>query len=40
MPPGETDSEAYGINEAGRLVGFADTPDGRTHALFWVPAVS
>lgn len=36
---GEIDSEAYGINEAGRIVGFADTPDGRTHALLWVPAV-
>jgi probable HAF family extracellular repeat protein len=36
---GETDSEAFGLNEVGNLVGFADTPDGRTHALLWVPAV-
>lgn len=32
---GETDSEAYGINEAGQIAGFADTPDGHTHALLW-----
>jgi len=34
---GETDSEANGINEAGQIIGFADTPDGRTHGILWTP---
>ncbi len=35
--PGETDSGGFGINEAGQIIGFADTPDGRTHGILWTP---
>ncbi len=32
---GDVDDEAYGINQAGTIVGYADTPDGVRHALLW-----
>lgn len=32
---GDIDDEAYGMNESGEIVGYADSPDGRTHALLW-----
>ncbi len=32
---GSIDDEAYGLNESGQIVGYADSPDGRTHALLW-----
>ena len=35
--PGETDSGGLGINEAGQIIGFADTPDGRSHGVLWTP---
>jgi len=34
---GETDSGGFGINEAGQIIGFADTPDGRSHGILWTP---
>ena len=34
---GDTDDEAYGMNESGQIVGYADSPDARTHALLWTP---
>jgi len=35
--PGEIDSGGLGINDAGQIIGFADTPDGRTHGVLWTP---
>lgn len=35
--PGEVDSGGYGINDVGQIIGFADTPDGRTHGVLWTP---
>lgn len=32
---GDTDDEAYGMNESGQIVGYADSPDARRHALLW-----
>jgi probable HAF family extracellular repeat protein/predicted outer membrane repeat protein len=32
---GGSNSQAFGINEAGQVVGFADTTDGYKHAFLW-----
>jgi probable HAF family extracellular repeat protein len=34
---GDVDDEAYGMNESGTIVGYADSPDGRRHAIVWTP---
>jgi probable HAF family extracellular repeat protein len=34
---GDVADEAYGINESGTIVGYADSPDGRRHAIAWTP---
>jgi len=34
--PGGTRSETYGINDDGRVVGFADLPNGQLHAVLWL----
>jgi probable HAF family extracellular repeat protein len=36
-PTGAIVDEAYGLNEARSVVGYADFPDGHRHALLWSP---
>jgi probable HAF family extracellular repeat protein len=38
--PGGLNSRAYGINDAGQIVGEGDTGDGRSHALLWTVTAS
>jgi probable HAF family extracellular repeat protein len=35
---GDVDDEAYGMNESGQIVGYANSPDGRMHAILWTLA--
>jgi len=41
-PTGTTwgESCAYGIDDQGDIVGFANSSDGKTHAILWVPVAS
>jgi probable HAF family extracellular repeat protein len=38
--PGGLNSKAYGINDAGQIVGEGDVGDGRSHALLWTVTAS
>jgi len=38
--PGGLNSKAFGINDAGQIVGEGDTGDGRNHALLWTVTAS
>jgi hypothetical protein len=40
VPAGSVWSEAYGIDEAGNVVGFVTDAYGRTNAAMWVPAAA
>jgi len=38
--PGGLNSKAYGVNDAGQIVGEGDVGDGRSHALLWTVTAS